>query len=113
MLRSIHRESGQAAVEAALTMPMVLFLILCTMQLFLVIQARMLTQYAVFRATRAGSMNHGNCVPMMHAAVASLIPSFVSFTGSVGGGGSPGTKLGNVFRRVMPSAAAPYSAKFD
>src|SRR5437868_1991201 len=106
-------ESGQAAVEAALTMPMVLFMVMCTLQLFLIIQARLLTQYAVFRATRAGSMNHGDCVPMMHAAVGALIPSFVSFAGSIGGAGTPGAKLGSVFRRVAPSVGAPYAAKFD
>src|SRR5207302_1492652 len=62
---------------------------------------RNLTQYAVYRATRAGSLNHGDCVPMLHSAIATLTPSFTAFTGSPAGlSGTNGSKLGQVFRRV-------------
>lgn len=67
-------QSGQAAVEAALTLPLVVFLILGTLQLFLMLQARILAQVAVYRAVRAGSINHGNCLPMMHSAVVTMLP---------------------------------------
>lgn len=70
------RQSGQASVEAALTLPLVIFLILGTLQLFLLLQARIMTQYAVFRATRAGSVSHGECKRMMDAAIAALLPTF-------------------------------------
>lgn len=110
---TLSRDSGQAAVETALTMPLMLFFILTILQMGMLMQARNLTQYAVFRATRAGSVNHGNCVPMMHAAVASLIPSFVSFAGGITGAGTMGSKLGNAFSRVMPASVPPYVAKFD
>jgi hypothetical protein len=95
-------DSGQAAVETALTMPMLLFIVMSVLQLGLLMQARNLTQYAVFRATRAGSLNHGECKPMMHSAIASLIPSFVSFIGHTPANltGSHGAHLGEVFRRV-------------
>src|SRR5258708_7424895 len=94
-------------------MPLMLFFILAIMQMGMLMQARNLTQYAVFRATRAGSVNHGHCEPMMHAAVASLIPSFVSFAGGITGSGTLGSKLGVAFSRVAPISLPPYTAKFD
>jgi hypothetical protein len=80
-----RHQSGQALVEAALTLPLVLFTLLGTMQLFMMLQARMLADYAVFRATRAGAVAHGRCPRMKHAAIAALLPAFtrtVSLTGS-------------------------------
>ncbi len=53
---SVNRESGQALVEAALTLPLTVFLILGTLQLFLLLQARTLTEYAAFLAVRKGSV---------------------------------------------------------
>lgn len=78
-------ESGQAVVESALTLPLVVFLILGTLQLFMMMHARVLTQYAAYRATRAGSVNHGNCERMTHAAILSLMPAIESFAGSAAG----------------------------
>jgi len=69
------RESGQAAVESALTLPLVVFLVLGTLQLFMMLQARILAQVAVYRAVRAGSINHGDCLPMMHAAMVTMLPT--------------------------------------
>ena len=69
------RQSGQAAVEAALTLPLVVFLVLGTLQLFLMLQARILAQVAAYRAVRAGSLNHGNCLPMMHSALVTMLPT--------------------------------------
>ncbi|MFY1829919.1 TadE/TadG family type IV pilus assembly protein [Myxococcus fulvus] len=91
-------QSGQAMVEAALTLPLVVFLLLGTLQLFLMLQARVLAHYAAFQATRAGSIAHGECERMTHAAILALIPSFHSFLGLSsatdevrhgGGGGAP------------------------
>lgn len=74
--RPSRRESGQAGVESALILPISLFLILGTLQLALMTHARIMTEYAAYRATRAGSVNHGNCTSMNHAALAALLPSF-------------------------------------
>ncbi|MBN1203567.1 MAG: pilus assembly protein [Myxococcaceae bacterium] len=71
-----NSQSGQAAVEAALTLPLTVFLVLGTLQLFLMLQARALTEYAAFRAVRTGSVKHGDCEAMTHAAIAALLPSF-------------------------------------
>jgi hypothetical protein len=73
--RSAGRESGQAAVEAAITLPLTVFLVLGTIQLFLLLQARVLTEYAVFRAVRTGSVKHGDCEAMTHAAIGALLPA--------------------------------------
>lgn len=69
-------QSGQAAVEAALTLPLTVFLILGTLQLFLVLQARILTEYAAFHAVRTGVVKNGDCEAMTHAAIATLLPAF-------------------------------------
>lgn len=91
------RESGQAAVESALTLPLTVFLILGTLQLFLMLQGRIMAEYAAFRATRAGSVNHGDCEAMSHAAIVALLPSFYSYMG--GPGGSPAQKLAQAFNK--------------
>ena len=84
-------------VEAALTLPLVVFLILGTLQLFLMLQARVLAHYAVFRATRAGAVGYGDCQRMTHAAILALLPSFHSFLGGQGGGGGGPAKLAAAF----------------
>ncbi|MFZ5471155.1 MAG: TadE/TadG family type IV pilus assembly protein [Myxococcota bacterium] len=95
------RESGQAAVESALTLPLTVFMVLGTLQLFMMMQGRVMAQYAAFRATRAGSLNHGDCARMKHAAIGALLPSFVTFLGSATPGASPAQKLANAFRLRM------------
>jgi hypothetical protein len=80
MSRTVNRaadpQSGQAAVEAALTLPLTLFLVLGTLQFFLLLQARTMAEYAAFRAVRTGSVKHGDCKAMTHAAIAALLPTF-------------------------------------
>jgi len=95
------RESGQAAVEAALTLPLVLFMVLGTLQLFLMFNARILTQLAAYRAARAGSVNHGNCERMVHAAMLQVMPAIESFMKPPYGGGpnSAGGKLAAAWAR--------------
>jgi hypothetical protein len=77
-----HHDSGQAAVEAALCLPLVVFLILGTLQLFMLLQARILAEVAVYRAVRAGSLNHANCRAMTHAAVVTMLPTVAATTSS-------------------------------
>ncbi|NOK34535.1 pilus assembly protein [Corallococcus exercitus] len=70
-----QHESGQAAVEAALCMPLVVFMVLGSLQLFMLLQGRILAQVAVYRAVRAGSLNHGSCEAMTHAALVTMLPT--------------------------------------
>jgi hypothetical protein len=81
--RSAGKESGQAAVEAALTLPLTVFLVLGTIQMFLLLQARVLTEYAAFRAVRTGVVKYGDCEPMTHAAIGALLPA-ITRTDSAG-----------------------------
>ena len=68
-------QAGQAAVEAALTLPLTVFLVLGLLQLFMLLQARILAQYAVGRAAKMGAVNHANCHAMTKASVMVLIPA--------------------------------------
>ena len=90
----VAREGGQAAVEAALTLPLALFMILGALQLFLMLQGRIMAQYAVARATMMGSLNHGSCEVMTQSAVAALLPSFHAFA-------QPGSNVGRRYARAF------------
>jgi hypothetical protein len=100
-------ESGQAAVEAALTLPLTVFLVLGTLQLFMMLQGRIMAEYAAFEAVRAGSRHHGDCVPMMHATLAALLPNVVSYMGPGTSGGTPAQKLANAWNERIGSANNP------
>jgi hypothetical protein len=97
----MHRaqgQSGQAAVEAALTLPLMLFMFLGTMQLFMMLQGRLMAEHAAFKATRVGSVNHGDCQRMTHAAIAALVPSFYTYLGPNAPGNTPVEKYAQAFR---------------
>lgn len=68
------RESGQAAVEAAIVLPLFVFLILGTLQLGLMHQARLITKYAAYKAVRAGSLHNAQKQAMERAALSVLLP---------------------------------------
>jgi hypothetical protein len=80
--RTMGGESGQAVVEAAIVLPLCLVLILCTIQIAQLQQARVLLEYAAFNAARAGVVHdgeneaEGTAGPMHDAAALSLLPSF-------------------------------------
>lgn len=76
---------GQAAVETALTLPMFLFTFLGILQLSVAYQARILTEYAAFKAARAGSVYRADCERMKGAALMALLPA-MSYGGKVGEG---------------------------
>ncbi|RKH00726.1 TadE/TadG family type IV pilus assembly protein [Corallococcus carmarthensis] len=71
-------ESGQAAVESALVVPLMVFLILGTLQLTTLHHARLMTEYAAYRAVRTGIVNHGDCETMKSAAYMALVPTLGS-----------------------------------
>lgn len=72
------RDSGQAAVEAALTLPLTVFLVLGALQLFMLMQARIMAQYAAGRAAHMGSVNNANCFAMVKSAIAIVMPAIDS-----------------------------------
>lgn len=98
--KELGRESGQAAIESAIALPLTIFLILGALQLFLLQQSRLAAQYAAYQATRVGSLSHGACTPMLHAALLTLLPNFHSFLGDKSLAGTPAQKLGAAFLRA-------------
>ncbi|MHB1571948.1 MAG: TadE/TadG family type IV pilus assembly protein [Solirubrobacteraceae bacterium] len=63
-------------METALIMPFSVFMILGILQLSLMQQARLLTEYAAYRAVRAGSLNQLDCKhSMLQAADEALLPT--------------------------------------
>lgn len=75
MNRRQRAESGQTLVETALIVPMMLFFILGTIQLGMMHQAKLMSEYAAYRAARAGIVNGGDCKRMKDAAFLALIPT--------------------------------------
>ena len=71
-------EGGQAAVEASLVIPMMLFFILGIVQLGLMHQAQLMTEYAAYRAARAGIVQDGDCTIMRKAALVGVLPTILS-----------------------------------
>jgi hypothetical protein len=79
----LKRQEGQAVVEAAIVLPAMIFLILLTIQLTLLQQARIMVEYAAFSAARTGIVANGNNGtgsggldgPMHQAAVLSILPT--------------------------------------
>jgi hypothetical protein len=71
----VRRESGQATVEAALVMPVMVCLALCILQLSALQQARILTEYAAFCAARVGVVWSGSNERMHDAAMVALLPT--------------------------------------
>jgi len=89
-------------------MPLAVFMILGTLQLFMILQGRIMAEYAAFRATRVGSTNQGECQAMTDAALVALMPTYNSFLGPGTPGGTPGEKLANAYamRRTNRYAGA-------
>src|SRR5438309_2230534 len=76
-------EEGQAIVEAAIVLPAIVFLLLLTIQLTQLQQARIMCEYAAFAAARTGIVQNGNNGgsngfdgPMHDAAVMAILPTF-------------------------------------
>jgi hypothetical protein len=69
-----QRESGQAAVESAIILPLFVFLLLGTLQLGLMHQARLMTKYAAYKAVRAGALHNAKNDIMQRSALAVLLP---------------------------------------
>ncbi|AGC42155.1 hypothetical protein MYSTI_00806 [Myxococcus stipitatus DSM 14675] len=82
--RVFSGQSGQAAVETAIIAPMMVFMVLGIIQLGMVHNARLMTEYGAYRAVRAGIVNHGDCMLMEKAALASLLPTLPPLPGQSG-----------------------------
>ncbi|HYO56746.1 TadE family protein [Archangium sp.] len=70
-----RRESGQAAVESALVLPLMVFLGLGLLQLTMMQHAKLMTEYAAYCAARSGIVWNGNNERMRDAALIALLPT--------------------------------------
>ena len=68
-------EEGQAMVEAAIVLPVMTFIIVGTIQLLQIQQAKVLTEYAAYQATRTGIVHNADRKPMVNAALVAILPS--------------------------------------
>jgi len=68
-------DSGQAAVEAAIVLPAMIFLVLGILQLTMIQHARIMTEYAAFCAARAGIVYNADPAAMQRAAEVALMPT--------------------------------------
>lgn len=69
-------ERGQALVETAIIMPVMVFATLGALQLMLVQHGRIQTEYVAYCATRAGIVHNGNWNVMRNAALVASLPLY-------------------------------------
>lgn len=74
--RTQRGQRGQALVETAIIMPVMLLAAMGALQLMFIQHARVLTEYAAFNACRAGIVHHGDRSVMKNAALISVLPLF-------------------------------------
>jgi hypothetical protein len=70
-----HGERGQAAVETAIVLPLMVFMLLGVLQMSIAYQTRLLNEYAAFKVARAASVYRLDCSHMVNAGLMALIPS--------------------------------------
>jgi hypothetical protein len=68
-------DSGQAALETALILPLQLFTLLGAIQMSMAYQARLVTEYAAYKTARAASLYRLDCGHMTNAALMALVPT--------------------------------------
>jgi len=76
--RRIRRAArrGQAMVETAIVVPIMMFLILGVLQLAMIQHAKIMTEYAAFCAARAGIVWNADRWMMENAAIIALLPTY-------------------------------------
>lgn len=100
-------DEGQAVVEAAIVLPAMLVLVVCTIQLAMLHHARIMTEYAAYSAARAGIVFNGDRNAMTRAAELVLLPT-VARTDTFTSLGLAATALETTER----AARAPFNLPF-
>ena len=83
------RQGGQAAVETAIILPLLTFLVLGIVQLTMIQQASLMTEYAAYQACRAGVVWNGDWHQMEDAAIVALAPTVPGGSGRLYIGARP------------------------
>jgi len=87
-MRRRSDQSGQAAVESAIILPLMVFMLLGIVQLTMMHQARLMVDYAAYNACRAGIVWNMDKHRMVSAAVITLLPTFAA-TDTIAGANDP------------------------
>jgi hypothetical protein len=75
-MKRTRGERGQVLVEAAIVMPVMVFVVLGALQLALLQHARVMTEYAAYNAARAGIVHNADWNMMRNAATWSVLPIY-------------------------------------
>ncbi len=70
------RQSGQATIEYLYVIPILLILLLASLQFVFIYEAKQTLNYATFVATRAGALNNGAMTAIQDGLAAGLAPLF-------------------------------------
>lgn len=95
-------QEGQAAVESAIVLPLMVFCLLGILQLSMAHQARLLNEYAAFKVARAASVYRLDCGHMVKAGLMALIPSMART-----GRGTPQQRFALTARQVLTENTPP------
>jgi hypothetical protein len=97
-----HGEAGQAAVETAIVLPLMLFMLLGVLQMSIAYHARLLNEYAAFKVARSASVYRLSCQHMVRAGLMALVPS-ISRTGK----GTPRQRFTSAASQVLGNNIPP------
>lgn len=75
--RQSRRQAGQATVEYLYVLPILLILLLGSLQFIFIYQAKQTLNYATFNGTRNGALNSGKMAAIQDGVIAGLAPLFV------------------------------------
>ncbi len=98
-------QRGQAGVETAIVLPLLVFTLLGMLQLTVALHARISTEYAAFRAARAASVYRLDCEKMVNAALLGILPTLPAPKGA-----RTGSDVGSRYRDL---AAATLGSNRD
>lgn len=72
-----RRQAGQATIEYLYVIPILLILLLGSLQFVFIYQAKQTLNYATFNGTRSGALNNGLMTAIQDGLVSGLAPMFV------------------------------------
>lgn len=75
-MNSVSRQAGQATVEYLYVLPIMLLLMLASLQFVFIYEAKQTLNYATFVGTRAGALNNGDMKAIQDSLAAGFAPLF-------------------------------------
>lgn len=81
-MRRRNSQSGQATIEYIYVLPILLLLLLASLQFIFIYEAKQTLNYATFVATRAGALNSGSMASIRDGLAAGLAPLFAHKIGT-------------------------------